>query len=111
MGENYNDDELIGSDKSPILSRKISSHIELRLEDDQTNVYIDGNYVETCMDLKIIIPRDAVQNYDHINSIDEVSELVSDSDLDNENYKILPEEEFWGHCSVRHEAVLLNTET
>ena len=32
-------DEYFGS---LILSRKISSHIELRLEDDQTNVYIES---------------------------------------------------------------------
>lgn len=33
MIENYDDDELIGSDKSPILSRKLSPHIELKLCD------------------------------------------------------------------------------
>lgn len=99
MKENYDDEDYNDSDKSPILSRKISSIIELKLEDDQTNVYIDGDYVETCMNLKIIIPKNNIKDYDHINSIDELSEHISDSDLENESYSIDPEEEFWGHCS------------
>jgi len=94
-----NDDEFIGYHQSSVLSRIISSHIELKLEDNQTNVYIDGDYVKTCMDLKIIIPNKNIKQFDHINSIDDLSELISDSDLNNESIIISPEEEFWGHCS------------
>jgi len=55
--------------------------------------------VETCMDIKIIIPKKNVSDYDYINSIDELAEHVSKSDLDNGNYSITPKEKFWGHCS------------
>lgn len=91
--------ENISYSKSPVLSRKISAHIELKLEHNQTNIYIDGIYVETCMDIKIIIPKKNVSDYDYINSIDELSEHVSKLDLDNGNYSITPKEKFWGHCS------------
>jgi len=100
MKEQGNDnDNLIGYHESSVLSRKISSNIEMRLEDNQTNVYIDGNYVATCMDLKVIIPRENIQDFDQINSIDEISDLLNNSDSNPDIYYISPEEEFWGHCS------------
>lgn len=102
--KNEVDDEFIGYHRSPVLSRRVSPHIELRLEKTRTNVYrtniyIDGVYVRHCMKLIIIIPKKDIRDYDHINSIDELSEHISHSNLDNGSYSITPEEAFWGHCS------------
>jgi len=93
------DDEFFGYDRSPILSMKIPPHIELKLEDNQTNIYIGGVYVKTCMGMKIIIPIKNVSEYDYINSIDELSEHANKSNLDNGSFRITPKEEFRGHCS------------
>lgn len=98
MEKNYDDGEYFGYDRAPILSMKIPPHIELKLENNQTNVFVEGEYVETCMKLKVIIPKENIRDYDHISSIDELSDYVSDSDL-HDAYSISPEEEFWGHCS------------
>lgn len=85
--------------KSPVLSRKISPHIELRFENNQTDLSIDEEYVETCWDVKLNIPLKNVRDYDYINSIDDISDLVNNSDSKNEGYILSPEEKFWGHCS------------
>ncbi|KKM64417.1 hypothetical protein LCGC14_1501650, partial [marine sediment metagenome] len=54
------------------------------------------------------------EDQEEIGSIDEAQAMYN-NDLENEispeQLGISHEQEFWAHCSVRHEAVLLNAET
>jgi len=80
---------------------KVSENIVLRLEEGNTNIYINNELFQQCKHLFLINPQlDYGQS--EINSVDEASEVLS-SDLErkinSEELGITPEMEFWGHCS------------
>ncbi len=86
---------------------KINDFITLKLENDETIIYIKNEKFIQCKFLMMKIPIKEISTFDSITSIDEAEEFLDGS---MENYKekkviIPPECEFWGHCSVRHEAV------
>lgn len=81
---------------------KVNEFLSLRLEDDQTIIYIQGQLFRQCRFLLLNINVDEMGTFDEIDSIDEAAEKLNTS-LENpdEAYKfdIPPEVEFWGHCS------------
>ena len=92
---------------------KVSEHITLKLENGNTNIYVDGEYFYHCKFLLLNIPIENISDFDDIKSIDEAAERLDRSleEGSRKEIQIPPEAEFWGHCSVRHEAVWLNAET
>jgi hypothetical protein len=84
---------------------KVNEYITLKLEYNETVIYVAGRMFNQCKYLFINIPIDKVSEYDDINSIDEAAEV---NKLNNaleagirihNDIQISPETEFWGHCS------------
>ncbi|MFO7797006.1 MAG: leucine-rich repeat domain-containing protein [Promethearchaeati archaeon] len=80
---------------------RINKFLSLILDGNQTIIYVKGVPFIHCKSLLITIPKDQVQNFDNINSIDEAEEKYEllDDDMGYRNAEISPETEFWGHCS------------
>ncbi len=79
----------------------INNNIKLKLEEDKTNIYINGCLFQQCKFLLINIPIDENKSYNEIRSIDDAAEKL-DTSLEGSNiekFSISPEEEFWAHCS------------
>ncbi len=92
---------------------KINEYLSLELERDKVHLYVDGEDFRQCIALFIPNPQ-AKPTQELINSIDEAEEMLidpSERDSSVSTLGITPEQEFWAHCSVRHEAVWLNAET
>ncbi|MFW9968865.1 MAG: tetratricopeptide repeat protein [Candidatus Odinarchaeota archaeon] len=92
---------------------KVNNYITLKLEKNETVIYIDGKKFRHCKRLIINIPKDKFTNFNDIDSIDEATsiydhflhhnkiykEVNSKLELIQENPDITPEMEFLGHCS------------
>ncbi len=78
---------------------QINEIISLRLENEKTMLYIKNRPFTQCMQLLLNIPIKNIPNYDEIESIDEASEIYSNTERNRIAKKITPEEEFWAHCS------------
>ncbi|MHA1104131.1 MAG: leucine-rich repeat domain-containing protein [Promethearchaeota archaeon] len=74
---------------------RINDFITLKLEKGNTVIYVDGKLFLQCKKLVLNIP---LRKMDDLNSIDEVAEKF-ESLIESEDQNLLPEEEFWGHCS------------
>ncbi|MFX0024304.1 MAG: leucine-rich repeat domain-containing protein [Candidatus Hermodarchaeota archaeon] len=80
---------------------KVNQFITLKLEGNQTNIYVNGNIFSQCKFLLLNIPTDEIDKYDEIQSIDDAIQILDRSmegGVRNE-FNISPETEFWGHCS------------
>ena len=82
----------------------INDYITLKLEDDKTFIYIQGQKFLNCIRLVLQIPKTSMEDYDEINSIDEASKVYKTLYQnviieDYEAHDISAEQEFWGHCS------------
>ncbi|KKN26323.1 hypothetical protein LCGC14_0875740 [marine sediment metagenome] len=96
---------------------EINDCITLRLVQDRSNgpaktvIFFNDTRFRQYKRLLLDIPDSKFSDFDNIDSIDDV---ILNNHL-QQNYvneaDISPEDEFWAHCSVRHEAVLLNAET
>jgi len=92
---------------------EVNKYISLKLIQDETLIFVDGERFDQC---RYVLLVDPLRNEDQeeIGSIDEAQAMYN-NDLENEispeQLGISHEQEFWAHCSVRHEAVLLNAET
>ncbi len=94
----------------------INKFLTLKLEGKESHIYVAGKRFRQCKFLLIDIPKNDISSFDEIESIDAVAERLDHSfeprfDKRRTSYELPAEVEFWGHCSVRHEAVLLNAET
>ena len=76
---------------------KVNEYITLKLERNNTNIYVDGELFQQCKYLAFNIPLESIQEFDEIKSIDEMEEIDRSSTYNT--LDIRPEEEFWGHCS------------
>lgn len=96
--------------KSPSQEFKINEFITLKLIGKRTELYVNDSYFQQCMYLLINIPKEKIQEYDKIESIDEAMDMQysrKDSrELENvsslqkeEKFHITPEQEFQAHCS------------
>lgn len=75
---------------------KVNKFITLKLEDNKTNIYVNGKYFNQCKILLLDIPVNKISSFDDIGSMDDAIEII-----DQPNVEILlqPEILFWGHCS------------
>jgi len=78
---------------------KINEYLELRLENDKTNIYIRNRLFNQCKYLLLKMPSDNLRDLEDINSIDEAAESLDRSMEGKHMYNISPDTEFWGHCS------------
>ena len=80
---------------------KINDYITLKLEDGETNIYVNGRYFNQCKFLMLNIPVNNIEDYDGIESIDDAADILgwTPERQDGVKYEIPPEIEFWGHCS------------
>ncbi|MBD3215388.1 MAG: hypothetical protein GF311_22455 [Candidatus Lokiarchaeota archaeon] len=80
---------------------KINELLTLRLEDENTNIYVNGKLFSQCKYLLLTFASDEAQKYDEIGSIDELSDYLDNSleGTESGKYEISPSTEFWGHCS------------
>jgi len=98
------------------LEHKINEYLTVKLINNRTYVYLNNEYFSQCMNLFISIKNSEREHYDTIDSIDEAAEIYQSIlrtgnlfKLEGEQHytepiylekvKILPQEEFWGHCS------------
>jgi len=78
---------------------RVNKYITLKLENNETNIYIDGNFFNQCKFLLITIPVKRIEALDEIKSIDDAVEALNTS-LETQNILDIPSETiFWGHCS------------
>ena len=91
--------------KKSMIKFEINNFITVKLENDETVIYVRDEKFSICKHLVLNIPINEITSINEIQSIDEIP------DRQVQKHEIPPKVEFWGHCSVRHEAVLLNAET
>ena len=98
--------------RTNIVEKKVNEYITVRLEYGKTYIYVNGKRFIQCIRLILNIPKEDVEIYDEINSIDEAAKLYSDNlfqnrlvrgpmavPLRNQMHDVTAEQEFWGHCS------------
>lgn len=87
---------------------KVNQYISLRLEGENSVLYVNNERFLHCKFLLLSIPTDKISEFDEIDSIDEASEILSKKlhpEWDRTAWTlqrkraITPEVEFWGHCS------------
>ncbi len=86
------------ADKEFVVNKLIS----LRLEDGDTNIYINNKLFRQCKSLTLNIPLEEAESFNGIESIEEVIEklkLTEKTGWDDVENGISPEDEFFGHCS------------
>ena len=77
---------------------KVNDYITLKLEDNNTIIYVAGRRFRQCKQLILNIPIAEITILGEIPSIDEAVESL-ESYSQHLDQKIPPETEFWGHCS------------
>lgn len=78
---------------------RINEFLELRLEGDDTIIYVSGEPFEQCKYLLLNVPIDRLHDFD---SIDQAQKYLKDdleAELTPEEVGLEPEEEFHAHCS------------
>lgn len=80
---------------------KLNQHLSIRLENNKSNIYINGRKTLVCSRLILSIPIADIKRFDGLNSIDEITSeyKVLTAEREKNCLSITPEEEFWGHCS------------
>ena len=79
----------------------VNRFLILRLENNQTSIYVNNRFFNQCKYLLLNIPIKNLSNHSKIRSIDEAASILDRSmeGMNTSDYKISPEVEFWGHCS------------
>ena len=108
------DEFLEGKSSIPhFLEFQINEYLSVKMYNLFIQIYVNEKPFRQCKYLLIVDPLRHEQQQE-IGSIDEVELLYSndlESEIEPEELGITKEQEFWAHCSVRHEAVWLNTGT
>ena len=80
---------------------KINDFLTLKLEEEKTNIYVNGVLFNQCKYLMLNIPIEETEKFDEIESIDEAADILgwTYDGQEGVEYEIDPETEFWGHCS------------
>ena len=84
---------------------KVNDYITLKLERDQTNIYVEDQLFNQCKYLLTNLPHTSEEVQTSINSVDDVAEQLGWTDEGQKQegefveVEIPPEVEFWGHCS------------
>jgi hypothetical protein len=84
-----------------MLKFSINDHLELRLENNKTNIYVNNELFIQCKYLLLNVPTEEINYLNDINSIDEaVVKLNRSFEFSSQTEtEISPEVQFWGHCS------------
>ena len=78
----------------------INQYLSVRLERDETMIYVAGERFIQCKFLLLNIPISQINSFEEIDSIDEATEKIDEyMEDDFREAEIPPEIEFWGHCS------------
>ncbi|MHA2037497.1 MAG: leucine-rich repeat domain-containing protein [Promethearchaeota archaeon] len=91
---------------------KANEYLTLKLEHNQTFIYVRGKRFLQCIRLVLNINQDSMEVYDEIGSIDEAEEVYKNTlyqnrivtgpmarPTRNQEHTISAQQEFWGHCS------------
>ena len=80
---------------------QVNQFITLRLVGGRTNIYVKGQLFNQCKYLLLNIPKQSIEKYETIDSIDEAAEVLDRSmeGSGRSRVNISAETEFWGHCS------------
>ena len=83
---------------------RVNQYIELKLEGERTQIYVNGVKFRQCKFLLLEFPVEKISNLDDIGSIDEAVERFKNNEkrwvVYNHHTKIIPSGvEFFGHCS------------
>jgi ABC-type molybdate transport system substrate-binding protein len=82
-----------------MLKYAINDFLELKLEDEKTNIYVDNELFIQCKYLLVNISMNDYKELNEINSIDEIIDKLENSfEFSNKN-SIPSGIQFWGHCS------------
>ncbi len=81
-----------------MLKFRVNDFITLKLENGQTNIYLDNNIFRQCKFLLLEIPIDKVSFFSELSSIDEAAERL-DKSMERAPIGIPVEVRFWAHCS------------
>lgn len=81
-----------------MLNFKVNNFITLKLENNETIIYVNGIRFNQCKFLMLNVSYDRITDLNDTESIDEVASKL-DKSLEKKEMKIPPEVEFWGHCS------------
>lgn len=79
----------------------VNNYLELRLEDDKTNIYVNNELLFQCKYLLLNLSFDEMKDLEDRKNIDEIIERL-DKSLEfpsGKEFHITPEVQFWGHCS------------
>ena len=76
---------------------KVNDYITLKMEGNQTVIYVNRIKFQICKHLIFNIPINTLESLENIDSIDDVVRL---GPFWEKNINISPEMAFWGHCSV-----------
>ena len=77
---------------------QINQFLSLRLENQKTNIYIEGKRFGSCKYLLLNLHKDDIIEFSQIKSINEAMERYSNQH-ERDKTILSPETEFWGHCS------------
>jgi hypothetical protein len=82
-----------------MLKYTINDFLELKLEDEKTNIYVDNELFIQCKYLLVNISMNQYEELKEFNSIDEVIDKLDNSLEYSKRNSISSEVQFWGHCS------------
>lgn len=85
---------------------KINNYIALKLVEDETVIYVNGEKFDQCKFLFLTIPVSEIELLEDVETIDEIAEKLNNT-LERVgervgepvNIRIDPRTEFWAHCS------------
>ncbi len=80
---------------------KVNEYLSLKLENNETIIYVKDEQFKHCKFLLLEIPVNEIKSLEDIESIDQAAEKL-DKSLENphyQEYELSPELQFWGHCS------------
>ena len=101
MGHNFPVKKYLNAEEKKFFVKEfiINEYITLRFEDKKSNIYVNEKLFTQCKYLLLSIPIEELHTYDSIESIDEAAEILDRSLEGKKGNIILPEVEYWGHCS------------
>lgn len=84
-----------------VLEFEVNEYLTLKLEEDKTVIFVNGERFQQCKILILDIPIEEITSFKRISSIDEAVERINRSlEYKKINRKDIPPEiVFWGHCS------------
>ncbi len=89
---------------------KVNDYVCLKLIGDETTLFVGEEEFSQCHTLLLTIPVNQYPSKSNNIILDKIVNEFNNTET-APKIKLDPRAKFWGHCSVRHEAVWLNAET